>query len=466
MLFGGILAVSVALYIPAMNILIFGKSMTFFPVFGADLTISLFDKLIISFLGLICIIVSRFRRVLYWGRAIVFISILGVCVASTWTDYARGNIFFSVGYLMLALWVGSGVVPFRAWQFLLLGTIITVSFHLSIRIFAAPLGINSSIIAGESIVLLAASTLLGTIVTGLLYRSRYILFKSRQKQISLRQEVADYAQELEEANLKIRETQDQLIQSEKMASLGDLVAGVAHEVNTPLGSIKSNADTAQRAVKIIKDFLENSQESIDAEKLESRANKAISMFTELNDSTSTAAQRIDKIIKALRGFACLDEAEFQTFDLNKGIEDTITLLSIKPDSEIIIVRNFNPIPEIACNPAQLNQVFMKILTNALEALEKRGTITIKTGIEENWIVIRFMDTGKGISKENITHIFDPGFTTKGVRVGTGLGLSICYRTITDHGGRIDVESEEGKGTTIYIRLPLSEHITAGDVPPT
>ncbi len=462
--FASSIAITISLFYVIVFTLFLGKDIALFPKFGEDLIMPLIDKLIISFLGIICLIVSCFRKVLYWGRAIVFISILGVCVASTWTDFARGNISFSVGYLMLALLVGSGLVPFRAWQVLLLGIIITASFQLSIRLFAVPLGIETFNIEGESIVLLAASTLLGSIITGLIYRSRYLLFKARQKQISLRQEVADYAHELEEANLKIRETQDQLIQSEKMASLGDLVAGVAHEVNTPLGAIHSNADTAQRAVKIIKNFLENSQESLDADKLESRAKKAIALFTDLNESTTTAAHRIDKIIKALRGFACLDEAEFQTFDLNRGLEDTITLLSIDADSEVEIVSEFNPLPEISCIAAHLNQVFMKILTNALEAMGKQGKITIKTGVEKNWIVIQFKDTGKGISKENLKHIFDPGFTTKGVRVGTGLGLSICYRTIMDHEGRIDVESEEGKGTTVIIRLPLLEHIAADDIP--
>jgi len=282
-----------------------------------------------------------------------------------------------------------------------------------------------------------------------------MLYKARQKEISLVQSVTDHANELEESNLRLRETQDQLIQSEKMASLGNLVAGVAHEINTPLGAINSNADTAQRVLKTVNSVIENDDSMPWSNEKEEKVNKAIKTLVDLNSLTTNATSRIDKIVKALRGFACLDEAEYQEFDLHKGIEDTITLLTFSPEMKVEIERDFAPFPETLCRPGHLNQVFMNLLTNAVEAIGKQGKITIRTLLESGWAVIQFIDTGKGIPSEDLNHIFDPGFTTKGVGVGTGLGLSICYRIIQEHKGSIDVQSEEGKGTTFTIRLPLT-----------
>ena len=157
----------------------------------------------------------------------------------------------------------------------------------------------------------------------------------------------------------------------------------------------------------------------------------------------------------MRGFACLDEAEYQTFDLHKGIEDTVTLLTVNPEMQVEIEKDFTPLPKISCRPGQINQVFMNLLTNAIEAVEKQGKIIVRTRLEKEWAIIQFIDNGKGIPNQDLERIFDPGFTTKGVGVGTGLGLSICYRILKDHGGSIDAYSEEGKGATFTIRLPLT-----------
>jgi signal transduction histidine kinase len=122
--------------------------------------------------------------------------------------------------------------------------------------------------------------------------------------------------------------------------------------------------------------------------------------------------------------------------------------------KVEIKKDFTSLPEISCRPGQLNQVFMNLLTNGVEAIVKKGKIIIRTRLEGEWVVIQFIDNGRGIPSQDLNHIFDPGFTTKGVGVGTGLGLSICYRIVEDHGGSIDVHSEEGKGATFAIRLPL------------
>lgn len=185
------------------------------------------------------------------------------------------------------------------------------------------------------------------------------------------------------------------------------------------------------------------------------AQQALNILSDINSFTNVAADRIRKIVNALKSFAHLDEAEFQRVNIHHGIEDTVTLLTINPETKVNIRKDFTDLPNICCRPGQLNQVFMNLLTNALEAFETQGEITIKTRREDSGIVIQISDTGRGISKTDIKHIFNPGFTTKGVGVGIGLGLAICYRHVKDHGGTIEVESVEGRGSTFTVRLPLT-----------
>jgi signal transduction histidine kinase len=259
---------------------------------------------------------------------------------------------------------------------------------------------------------------------------------------------------LEETNIKLRQTQAQLVQKEKMVSLGNLVAGLAHEVNTPLGAINSNADTAQRIIKILSSIIEDKEEGPWTEEKKEKLNRVVEALNELNQSTAIGASRIDKVVKALRGFAQLDATEYQKADIHQGIEDTLTLLIFNPELKLEIEKDFSPLPEIYCNPGQLNQVFLNILTNAIEATDRQGLIRIKTRRENENVVIQIEDNGRGISGEDLDKIFDPGYTTKGRGVGTGLGLSICYRIVSEHGGSIEVDSEKGKGSTFTISIPL------------
>jgi len=168
----------------------------------------------------------------------------------------------------------------------------------------------------------------------------------------------------------------------------------------------------------------------------------------------TACERIVKIVRSLRNFARLDEAERKMADLHEGLESTLTLVHHETKNRIEVVRDFGDIPEIECFPDQLNQVFMNILVNAAHAIEGKGKITITTRSNAGSVILTFLDTGKGISPENLVKIFDPGFTTKGVGVGSGLGLAICYRIVKEHGGRIEVQSELGRGSTFTITLPV------------
>lgn len=253
--------------------------------------------------------------------------------------------------------------------------------------------------------------------------------------------------DLEKALFDLKQAQTQLIQSEKMASLGQLVAGVAHEINTPIGSIKSNNDIFIKCFQKIKDV---SCEVADFK-------KEMEKYSEILDETikinSEAIKRINSIVKALKNFARLDEAEYKETDIHEGIKSTLMLINHETKGRIQVIEDFANLPFINCYPNQLNQVFMNIFINACQSIKKDGIIKIKTEKHDDKIKILISDTGKGIPEKHLDHIFDPGFTTKGVGVGTGLGLSICYQIIQKHKGTIKAENNPDHGSTFIIELP-------------
>ena len=263
-------------------------------------------------------------------------------------------------------------------------------------------------------------------------------------------EARRYASALETTNRELRDTQAALVQSEKMASLGSLVAGVAHEINSPIGSINSNSDVTLLALDKLCETLDNAPPDV---KEDPALKNAVEVLQNVGKINKTACERIVKIVRSLRNFARLDEAERKPADLHEGIESTLTLVHHEIKNRIEVVRDYGDIPEVECFPDQLNQVFMNILVNAAHAIEGTGKITIRTRTDGENVALGFSDTGRGISPQNLSKIFDPGFTTKGVGVGSGLGLPICYRIVKEHGGRIDVQSEPGQGTTFTVTLP-------------
>jgi len=259
--------------------------------------------------------------------------------------------------------------------------------------------------------------------------------------------------DLAETNRELRQTQAQLVQSEKMASLGGLVAGIAHEINTPVGAMTSMHYTLVRAIAKLKEHLkETAPEAFESDpKLKS----LFAMIDESNQVIRSGASRVAEIVRRLRSFARLDEAELKKVDVHEGLEDTLTLVHHEIKHNIQVVREYGKLPLMSVFPSRLNQVFLNLLNNARQAIRDKGTITIKTWIEDKTANIAITDDGIGIPRENLSRVFDPGFTTKGVGIGTGLGLSICYQIIKDHRGRIDVESEVGKGATFTIRIPTN-----------
>jgi len=264
----------------------------------------------------------------------------------------------------------------------------------------------------------------------------------------------DLEHKVQERTRELREKQAQLVQSEKMAALGNLVAGVAHEINTPLGALHSNVDIFIRTFDKIRALV--SDPSTPAEVRENpELLKLIDAVDEVNTVSRMATIRIVNIVNSLRNFARLEEAERKDADLHEGIESTLTLVHHQMKNRIDVVKNYGEIPHIRCYPNQLNQVFMNLLVNAAQAIEGTGTITVTTrrGESEGSVVVEISDDGRGIDPENLSKIFDPGFTTKGAGVGTGLGLSIVYQIVKDHDGEVEVVSQPGVGTTFRVVLP-------------
>jgi PAS domain S-box-containing protein len=268
--------------------------------------------------------------------------------------------------------------------------------------------------------------------------------------------------------VKLEEAQNQLLQSEKMASIGQLAAGVAHEINNPIGYVNSNLGSLDKYIQSLFDLVaayEQAESAIaDGEAL-SRVQAAkrgadleflredvVALLSESREGIT----RVKKIVQDLKDFSHVDESEWQIADLHQGLESTLNIVwnEIKYKAEVVKV--YVDLPEVECLPSQLNQVFMNLLVNAAHAIEVRGTITLRTGVEGEEVWVEIADTGKGIAPENLNRIFDPFFTTKPVGKGTGLGLSLSYSIVQRHHGRIEVTSVAGKGTTFRICLPVRQ----------
>lgn len=252
--------------------------------------------------------------------------------------------------------------------------------------------------------------------------------------------------------IREREMTSELAQSEKMSALGLLVAGVAHEINTPMGAIHSNNDIMTRAVAKIRRLLGPAPDK--------DIIRVLNILEEVCRNNETATDRITNIVRSLKNFARLDEAERKKVNIHEGIESTLALLRHQLKNRIRVVKRFGDIPEIECFPNQLNQVFMNVLVNAAQAIQDHGEITVTTCREGDRVKISISDSGPGIAPEHLSKIFDPGFTTKGVGIGTGLGLAICYKIVQDHHGTIEAESSN-QGTTFTMSLPLRQLKNSG-----
>jgi signal transduction histidine kinase len=266
-------------------------------------------------------------------------------------------------------------------------------------------------------------------------------------------ELEERNSDLERAMEQLRSSQEQLVMKEKMAGLGNLVAGVAHEINNPIGVVKSSTDVSGRCVDKIEIVLQDSK-TIEEIKNNQQLPKTMHTLKENIKVTLVAGERVATIVRSLKNFARLDEADYQKVDIHEGIDSSITLLENEFRGRITVEKDYQDIPRIQCYPGQLNQVFLNLLKNASQAIDDRGTISVKTFRDDSQIQIQISDSGRGIPKEKLNRIFDFGFSAGGARVKMASGLSTAYNIVQRHDGALTVESELGKGTTFSIILPF------------
>ena len=299
----------------------------------------------------------------------------------------------------------------------------------------------------------------------LLYISGIVRDMSERKKIE--DELRARQREVERAYQELEQAQTQLLQSEKMASVGQLAAGVAHEINNPVGFVNSNLGTLQNYVanlfQIIAAYeqLEGKLASDALQPLHDLKNKLDLPYLRedtrnlINESIDGLG-RVKKIVQDLKEFSHVDSTEWQIADLHQGLDSTLNIAHNELKYKVTVVKEYGELPQVECIASQINQVFMNMLVNAAHAIEIRGTITIRSGASNDGVWIEIKDTGKGMSPEVMKRIFEPFFTTKPVGKGTGLGLSLTYGIMQKHHGRIDVQSEVGKGACFRINLPVRQ----------
>ncbi len=283
---------------------------------------------------------------------------------------------------------------------------------------------------------------------------------------------------LEKAYTELKNAQEKIIQQEKMASIGQLAAGVAHEINNPMGFIISNLSSLKGYTTKIATFLKAQDETVIelqgvCDEEQGVDEKKAVLFQRLQDmkrsqkidyimgdtedlikETQEGANRVKNIVQDLKGFTRMTVDDSMAADINAGLESTINIIWNELKYKTTLVKDFADLPLVTCNPGQMNQVFMNILLNAVQAIDTQGEIRIKTWSEKNNILVSISDTGCGMPHEVVNRIFEPFFTTKEVGKGTGLGLSISYEIIKNHGGDIKVDSKMGEGTTFIVKIPV------------
>lgn len=284
-------------------------------------------------------------------------------------------------------------------------------------------------------------------------------------------------QEQEQLIQRLREAHDQLLQSEKMASIGQLAAGIAHEINNPIGFVNSNMGAMEKYVATLMSVIDSYKRAIlevaPGSPLIAKIN-AIDKYADLGflkddiadllRESTDGLKRVKEIVQALKDFSHVGESDWNFADLHAGLDSTLNIINNEIKYKATVEKHYGTLPDVKCLASQLNQVFMNLLVNAAHAIQERGVITISTGVDGDWVWVAIKDNGTGIKPENMNRIFEPFFTTKPVGSGTGLGLSLSYSIVNKHGGRIEVDSKLGVGTTFTVRLPIIPPASEGPAP--
>lgn len=262
---------------------------------------------------------------------------------------------------------------------------------------------------------------------------------------------------------KLQEAHDQLLQAEKMASIGQLAAGIAHEINNPIGFVNSNMSSLQAYVGtlfgVIAQYEAAMPDALASHVAHVREQADLAFLqadiVELVSESMDGLKRVRDIVQSLKDFSHVGETDWQVASLHAGLDSTLNIVSNELKYKARIEKHYGELPPLTCLASQLNQVFMNLLVNAGQAISGEGVITICTGYADGWVWVQIGDTGAGIAAEHLHRIFEPFFTTKAVGSGTGLGLSLSYGIVAKHGGRIEVASTVGQGTRFTIHLPVA-----------
>ena len=266
----------------------------------------------------------------------------------------------------------------------------------------------------------------------------------------------------------------QVLHTNKLASLGGMVAGVAHEINTPLGFVKSNVEVVSDLISeyeaavtkvmtgvdlllsLDASMVDRAKAAIQKARIELARATTLNEARELLEDSAEGLKQMSSLVLNLKGFARVDRDGMDTIDLNDSIRSALTIAGHQLRDRIQVVQELGDVPKVKCMPSQINQVFLNMITNAAQAMDDEGKLTIRSVAKPNVVEVSFEDTGSGIPDDVLPKIFDPFFTTKPVGEGTGLGLSIVHKIIQGHGGAIRVKSQVGKGTTFFVELPIAQ----------
>jgi len=276
--------------------------------------------------------------------------------------------------------------------------------------------------------------------------------------------------ELENVLKNLKSTQSQLVESERMASLWQLTAGLAHELNNPVNFISGNVKPLKRDIEDILQVISAYDSVVKEQKLEGNFTRVealkeqleldflIEEINKLLEGINEGALRSGQIVKGLRSFSGLDSDSYEYTNIHEGMDSAVHMLHARLGDRIMVNKKYGDIPNIECLPAKLNQVFLHLLNNSIEAIDGKGEISIETSLSDSTIRISVKDSGRGMEAEVLANVFEPFFTTHEVGEGVGLGLSISYGIVKQHGGQIDVKSAPGEGAEFVITLPLKQSV--------